>query len=96
MNIRNEIKAIIVREGVTMSEVVQRLATRHDWSASVPNFSDKLKHGTLRYTEALYLAEVLGYEIIWQRKINAAEGSPLQRRNTERRQSTARRRPNEA
>ena len=75
MNIRNEIKAIIVREGVTMSEVVQRLATRHDWSASVPNFSDKLKHGTLRYTEALDLAEVLGYEIIWQRKINAAEGS---------------------
>ena len=97
MNIRNKIKSIIVREGVTMSEVVRRLATRHDWSASVPNFSDKLKHGTLRYTEALDLAEVLGYEIIWQRKINTAEASyPLPERKKERRQRAARRRANEA
>lgn len=29
---RNEIKAYIVREGVTMSEVVDRLAYVYDWS----------------------------------------------------------------
>ena len=68
MNIRSEIKAIIVREGVTMSEVVRRLAARYHRSGSVPNFSDKLKHGSLRYTEALEIAEVLGYEIVWQKK----------------------------
>ena len=67
MNIRNEIKSIIVWEGVTMSEVVRRLAAEHDWSGSVPNFSDKLRCETLRYSEALELAEVLGYEIIWQK-----------------------------
>ena len=71
MNIRNEIKAIIVREGVTMSEVVRRLAARYHRSRSVPSFSDKLKHGTLRYTEALEIAEVLGYEIIRQKKKSA-------------------------
>ena len=68
MNIRNEIKSLIVREGVTMSEVVRRLAAIHDWSASVPNFSDKLKRGTLRYSEALDVADVLRYQIVWQKR----------------------------
>ena len=68
MNIRNEIKSIFVREGVTMSKLVRRMAAEYDWSASVPNFSDKLKHGTLRYSEALELAEALGYEIEWRKK----------------------------
>ncbi len=48
MNIRNEIKARIVQEGTTMSEVVRKLAVVHGWSDSVPNLSDKLKRGTLR------------------------------------------------
>ena len=63
MDIRNEIKAYIVREGVTMSEVVDRLAYEYDWSSSVPNLSGKLRRGSLRYQEAIELADVLGYDI---------------------------------
>lgn len=63
MNIRNEIKAHIVQEGTTMSEVVRTLAV-----ASVPNLSDKLKRGTLRYSEAIELADVLGYDIVWKKR----------------------------
>ena len=66
MNIRNEIKARIVQEGTTMSEVVRTLAVVHGWS--VPNLSDKLKRGTLRYTEAVELADMLGYDIIWRKR----------------------------
>ena len=68
MNIRNEIKAHIVQEGTTMSEVVRMLAVGHGWSASVPNLSDKLKRSTLRYREAIELADVLGYDIVWQKR----------------------------
>ncbi len=68
MNIRNEIKARIVQEGTTMSEVVRKLSVVHGWSASVPNLSDKLKRGTLRYQEAIELADVLGYDIIWKKR----------------------------
>ena len=68
MNIRNEIKAYIVQEGATMGEVVRMLAFVHGWSASVPNLSDKLNRGTLRYREAIELADVLGYDIIWQKR----------------------------
>ena len=68
MNIRNEIKAHIVKEGTTMSELVRKLSVVYGWSASVPNLSDKLKRGTLRYSEAIELADVLGYDIFWQKR----------------------------
>ena len=68
MNSRNEIKAIMVREGMTMTEVVEKMADQYGWSASVPNFSGKLRRGSLRYQEAVELADALGYDIIWQRR----------------------------
>jgi len=68
MNIRNEIKSYIAREGLTMSEVVDRLADKYGWSRSAANFSDKLKRNSLRYHEVLELADILGYDIKWQKR----------------------------
>ncbi len=68
MNVRNEIKACIVREGLTMSEVVERMAVNYGWSRSVPNFSDKLKRNSLRYREVVELADALSYDIVWQKR----------------------------
>lgn len=65
MDIRNEIRSYIVREGLTLEEVLERLAGRHHWSRSLSNFSGKLKRGSIRYREAKEIAEVLGYEIVW-------------------------------
>lgn len=65
---RNEIKSYIVRAGMTMSEVVETLSDEYGWSGSVLNLSGKLKRGSLRYGEAVELAKVLGYEIIWQKR----------------------------
>ena len=67
-NCRNEVKAYITREGMTMTEVVELLADEHGWSSSVPNLSGKLRRGSLRYTEAVELADVLGYDLVWQKK----------------------------
>lgn len=68
MEIRNEIKAYIVREGMTMNEVVERLDEEYGWSSSVPNLSGKLRRGSLRYSEAVELADVLGYDLVWQKR----------------------------
>ena len=68
MNVRNEIKAQIIRTGMTMQEVVDLLRDEHGWSDSVSNLSNKLQRESLRYVEAVQLADVLGYEIVWQRK----------------------------
>ena len=68
MDIRNEIKAQIVRAGMTMQQVVDLLSDEYGWSDSVSNFSNKLARGSLRYEEAVQLAQVLGYEIVWKKK----------------------------
>lgn len=61
---RNEIKSYIIRAVMTMSETVKILADEYGWISSVPNQSNKLKRGSLRYGEAVELADVLGYDIV--------------------------------
>ena len=68
MNIRNEIKSQIVRAGFTMQEVVDRLHDEYDWSDSVSNLSAKLQRESIRYKEVVELADVLGYDLVWQKQ----------------------------
>ena len=67
-NLRNEIKSYIVRHGMTMQEVVDLLADEYGWSDSVSNLSNKLQRESLRYIEAVQLADVLGFEIVWRKR----------------------------
>ena len=67
-NLRNEIKAYIVRSGCTMQEVVDLLSDEHGWSDSVSNLSAKLQRESIRYKEVVELANVLGYDIVWQKR----------------------------
>ena len=68
MNVRNELKAQIVRAGMTMQQVVDLLSDEYGGSDSVSNLSAKLQRESIRYKEVLELADVLGYEIVWQKK----------------------------
>lgn len=68
MNVKNEIKSIIVRSGITMQEVVDQLSEEYGWSDSVSNLSAKLQRESIRYKEVLELADVLGYDLIWQKR----------------------------
>ena len=67
-NVRNEIKAQIVRAGFTMRDVVDKLAEDYGWSDSVSNLSAKLQRESIRYKEVIELADVLGYDIVWQKR----------------------------
>ena len=55
-------------KGMTMQEVVDLLRDEHGWSDSVSNLSNKLQRESLRYVEAVQLADALGFEIVWQRR----------------------------
>ena len=55
-------------KGLTMQEVVDLLADEYGWSDSVSNLSNKLQRESLRYTEAVQLADVLGFEIVWRKR----------------------------
>ena len=67
-SIRNEIKAQIVREGLTMQQLVEQLSDEYGWSESVPNLSAKLQRESLRYIEAVQMADVMGYDLVWQKR----------------------------
>ena len=69
-NLRNEIKSYIVRSGYTMQEVVDRLSEDYGWSDSVSNLSNKLQRESLRYVEAVQLADTLGYDLVWQKRMD--------------------------
>ena len=68
MNIRNEIKAQIVRAGYTMQEAVDLLSDEYGWSDSVSNLSAKLQRESIRYKEVAELADVLGYDLVWRKR----------------------------
>lgn len=53
---------------MTRTEVVDCLSDEYGWSRSVPNLSGKLKRGSLRYGEAVELADVLGYGLVWVKR----------------------------
>lgn len=65
---RNELKTYSVRTDIAMTAVVDYLFNEYDWSRSVPNFSGKLKSGSLRYGEAVELADALRYDIVWKKR----------------------------
>ena len=68
MDIRREIRSYMVREGLSMRETLDRLVVTHKWSGSLSNFSGTLKRGTIRYSEAVDIADVLVYDIVWKKK----------------------------
>ncbi len=51
-----------------MQEVVDRLHEKYGWSDSVSNLSAKLHRESIRYKEVVELADVLGYNLIWQKR----------------------------
>ena len=65
MPIKEDIKSIIVKSGWTMSDIVKALNEKYNRQDSVQNLSAKLSRGTLKYREALEIAEVIRYTIEW-------------------------------
>lgn len=67
-SIHNEIKSYIVQCGYTMTEVVNQLNLRrpNGEKTTVQNFSNKLSRGTIKYSEVLEIAEVIGLKVSWE------------------------------
>lgn len=67
MNVKNEIKSYLASEGITLTELVDRLnkVLPDDKQTSVQNLSNKLGRGSLRYDEAQLIAAAIGRRIEW-------------------------------
>lgn len=65
--IKNEIKSIIAKKGLTMTAVVELINNNRntDNKTSVQNLNNKLTRESIKYTEMVELANVLGFDIKW-------------------------------
>lgn len=66
--IRNEIKSYIARSGWTMTDIVKKMnETRLEGDrTTTQNLTNKLARGTIKYSEVLEIAWVIGYEVTWE------------------------------
>jgi len=66
-DIRNEVKAYIALSGWTLTDVVKKInETRPEKDkTTTQNISNKLARGTIKYSEVLEIAKIIGYRIIW-------------------------------
>ena len=66
-SIKDEIKGYITFSGWQMGEVANKLSDRKS-KVALQNLSNKLTKETIRYSEVKRIADILGYEIKWQKK----------------------------
>lgn len=66
--IRNEIKSYIAKKGIEMQKLVEMINEKYNKKDSLSNLSNKLRRGTIKYSEVKEIADVIGYEIQWQDK----------------------------
>lgn len=66
-DVRNEIKSYIAKSGMTLKDIVTEYNKTHR-PTTTQNISNKLSRGTLKYQEALDIAEIIGYKIVWEQK----------------------------
>jgi hypothetical protein len=66
--IRNEIKSHIARSGWTLTNIVKEMnEARPEKGKTTPqNIINKLARGTIKYSEVLEIARIIGYEIRWE------------------------------
>lgn len=67
MALKEDLKALIIKSGWTMTAVVAELNKRHETDTTVQNFSARLIRGTLKYTEVDEVLEIIGYKIKWEK-----------------------------
>lgn len=66
MTIKDDIKSYIVKKGYNVSRLNKELNEKNNMEQSVQNLHKKINNETIRYSEVLEIAEVLGYRIKWE------------------------------
>ncbi|MGC5814410.1 LLM class flavin-dependent oxidoreductase [Clostridium perfringens] len=68
MGIREDIKAYIISSGFTITQLAEELNKLNGSDYTVQNLSNKIRKETLKYSEVLQIADIIGYKIEWVKK----------------------------
>lgn len=68
MDIKQQIKEYLNKKNASLTGVVNMINSfkPQEEQTTVQNINNKLTRGTIKYSEVLEIAQVLGYDIIWQ------------------------------
>lgn len=68
MSIKNEIKSYLELAGWTQTDIAEELSKKYNKNVTIQNLNNKIAKGTLRYKEALDIADIAGYKVEWIKK----------------------------
>ena len=68
MDVKKLIKLFAAREGISVAELIRRFSKYIGKNYSTQSFSNRMSKGTVHYNEVDKIAEMLGYEIKFERK----------------------------
>lgn len=68
INIRNYIKSLLSLNGITLTEVAEKLTEKTSKQYTLDSLTGKLKRESFSLKEAFILADILGYEIKFIKK----------------------------
>ena len=63
--LKNNLKAIITKQGFTLSQINSELNRRHNTDFSVQNFSNRMRRESFLYTEIEEILDIINYNIEW-------------------------------
>lgn len=68
VDIHSQVKAMIASQGWTLTRVVQKMNEQRleQDKTTIQNISNKLTRGTIKYSEILEIAEIIGIDILWE------------------------------
>ncbi|MDD3593907.1 MAG: hypothetical protein PHX18_04695 [Candidatus Gastranaerophilales bacterium] len=63
MDVKNEIKSLIAKRGMTLKQVCQILSEKTGKSYSGNNITNKLRRKTIKFEEVQLIFAILGYKL---------------------------------
>ena len=63
MSVRKDIKSLLAKSDTTLKFVAEQIRIKTGRNISADNLSQKLRKGTLRYDDAVLIADILEYDL---------------------------------
>jgi len=67
MSVREDIKILLARENITLTELAKEASTKWQKKFTVNSLSQKLSRSSMKYDEVKELAEAIGYKIKFEK-----------------------------
>lgn len=68
MSIREDIKSLLAKENITLTELAEEISAKTHKKTTVYSLSQKLLRDSMKYNEVKKILDCLGYEIDFKKK----------------------------